>query len=471
MNKLYKITIILIFSSSILFAGGNTEPVSQAQIEPSANTPIIQENINNIAYLYQLIDALSINEIDNDKALEGMVSGLLDSLGDEYSFYVPEEVSDTYQEQATGLYCGIGTYLTKKNPKVIDSKEDTVETDYYVTISSPFPGGPADRAGLKANDYITHIDGESVNDLSANEASLKLRGEPNTEVVVTVLRGSTSFDLTLKRQMVETPTTLKEIINNHIGYIQINQFSPKTTEQFTKDFKSLLKSNIDSLIIDLRNNTGGVVDSALNIADLFISDETILITKQKETLPNNVQITKANKETLVKSSFKVVLLVNGGTASSSEILTGALKDNDRALIIGSKTFGKGIMQQVFAFGKGFIQFTIAHYLTPDSIDIHEVGIEPDIIIKEEIFEDEAIPIFEELMESDKIANFVDTNPEYTHQNLEKFADEINNEKLNRSALMVLVRNEYLSRMNFEDRPVFDLYLDKALVEAINQLEK
>ncbi|MCY1153454.1 MAG: S41 family peptidase [Sphaerochaetaceae bacterium] len=471
MNKFIKISIIFILSSSFLFANGSNEENTQTNIAPSTNTEIIQENMNNLAYLYQVVDALSINEIDNDKALEGMASGLLDSLGDEYSFYVSEEDAESYEEQSTGIYAGIGTYLTKKNPKVIDDKDTKENTDYYIKISSPFPGGPADRAGLKANDYITQIDGEPVDYLSATEASLKLRGEAGTDVVVTILRGSKSFDIKLTRELVETPSTTKAVIKNHIGYIQINQFTAITTEQFIEDFQSLLDQNIDSLIIDLRNNRGGIVDSALNIADLFLSGDTILITEQKETIPNNTQITKANTQTMVPNDFEVVLLVNGGTASSSEILTGALKDNDRALVIGSKTFGKGIMQQTFPFGKGFVQFTIAHYLTPDSIDIHEIGIEPDILIEEEVFEDDEIPIFEELMESNKIEEFVDNNPEYSYENIEKFADEIDNEELNRNALLVLVRNEYLVRMDYDDRPKYDLYLDKALVEAVEQLEK
>ncbi|MGD1823299.1 MAG: S41 family peptidase [Pleomorphochaeta sp.] len=471
MNKFIKIFCVFSLSTGLLFANGSSDNNEQSSVALSPNTQTIQENVNNIAYLYQVIDALSINEIDNDKALGGMASGLLDSLGDEYSFYVGEEDSEEYEEQSTGLYSGIGTYLTKKNPQVIDEKEDTNPNDYYIKISSPFPGGPADRAGLKANDYITHIDGEPVDKLSATEASLQLRGEVGTKVVVTILRGSISFDITLTRATVETPSTTKAIIENHIGYIQIYQFSAITAEQFETDLRALLvEDNIDSLIIDLRNNRGGVVDAALNIADLFLSEDTILITKQKETLSNNTQITKANKNTLVTDDFEIVVLVNGGTASSSEILTGALKDNDRALIIGSKTFGKGIMQQTFPFGKGFVQFTVAKYLTPNSIDIHEIGIEPDIEIKEEIFEDEEIPLFEELMESNKVIEFVDNNPIYSYDNLEKFADEINNENLNRNALKVLVRNEYLSRMDFDDRPIYDLYLDDALREAVKQLE-
>ncbi len=471
MNKFIKFSIILILSPTLLFANGEREDSRQTTIAPSSNKEVIQTNMNNLVYLYQVIDALSINEIDNDKALEGMASSLLDALGDEYSFYVTEKDAATYEEQSTGIYAGIGTYLTKKTPQVVDANENRLDTDYFVKVSSPFPGGPADRAGLKANDFITHIDGESVNQLSATESSLKLRGEPGTDVVVTVLRGSKTFDLTLTRELVETPTTTNDVINNHIGYIQINQFTPITTEQFIEDFEGLLEKNIDSLIIDLRNNRGGVVDSALNIADLFLTDTSLLITQQKETLPNSTQITKANSKTIVDDNFRLVLLVNGGTASSSEILTGALKDNNRALVIGSKTFGKGIMQQTFPFGKGFVQFTIAHYLTPNSIDIHEVGIEPDIIIEEEVFEDDEIPIFEELMESNKVEEFVDKNPEYSKDNLNKFADEINCPELNRNALLVLVRNEYFSRMDFEDRPVYDLYLDKALVEAVYQIEK
>ncbi len=430
MKKFFNFLTFLCLSTSFLYAGGSSDNNDNSSVAQSPNTQIIQENINNIAYLYQVIDALSINDIDNQKALEGMASGLLDSLGDDYSFYVTEEDSKEYEEQSTGLYSGIGTYLTKKNPKVVDKKneEERDSTDYFVKISSPFPGGPADRAGLKANDYITHINGESVDRLNATESSLLLRGEEGTSVTVTVLRGNTSFDITLVRETVETPSTTKSIINNHIGYIQILQFSTITAEQFIDDFKELLKEDIDSLVIDLRNNRGGVVDAALNIADVFISDKTLLITKQKETISNNTQITMANKETLVKDDFDVVVLVNGGTASSSEILTGALKDNNRALIIGSTTFGKGIMQQTFPFGKGFVQFTVAKYLTPNSIDIHEIGIDPDILIEEEIFEDEEIPLFEELMESNKVIEFVDKNPTYSYENLDKFAAEINNEK-------------------------------------------
>ena len=177
MNKFIKFSIILILSPTLLFANGEREDSRQTTIAPSTNKEVIQTNMNNLVYLYQVIDALSINEIDNDKALEGMASSLLDALGDEYSFYVTEKDADTYEEQSTGIYAGIGTYLTKKTPQAVDANENRLDTDYFVKVSSPFPEDTADRAGLKANDFITHIDGESVNQLSATESSLKLRGE------------------------------------------------------------------------------------------------------------------------------------------------------------------------------------------------------------------------------------------------------------------------------------------------------
>lgn len=471
MNKFIKILSLIVLSSGLLFAAGTNEPAIQQKTETTQNidkTQVITKNLNSLGSLYSLINNLSIYEIDDTKAFETMASALVDSLGDEYSYYVPKEFATEYEEQATGLYGGIGTYLVKRNPNDIDL--DDPET-YMVKIVSPFPGGPADRAGLRSNDLISHINDEAVDKLTATEASLKLRGEPNTEVTITVVRGSSSFDLTLKRELVESPTTDYGIINNHIGYLIISQFTEKTAEQTIKAIDEMLKNNIDSLIIDLRNNGGGVVDDATNIANLFLNGQTIVTTKYKETLEKNTEIVKSNEKIIVPMDFPLVLLVNKGSASSSEILTGALKDNDRATVIGTQTFGKGIMQQVFKFGEGFVQFTIANYLTPSGENIHKIGITPDIVLEEHEYTEEELKIYEELMNNNEVSKFVDENPSFSQENIEKFVNNYNDKNFYKPALAILVRNEYLYRMDYDDRPKYDLEYDTFLKKAVEFLEK
>lgn len=471
MKKLLNFCVFLLLSSSLLFASGESEqnaPTSQTLVKSQTKEQIINDNLNAIGSLYNLIDTLSINEIDDQKAFEEMVSGLVNSLGDEYSYYVPEEFAKEYQEEASGIYGGIGTYLLKKNPDNIDLED---KESYMLKIVSPFPGGPADRAGLRSNDLISHINGELVNDLTGTEASHLLRGEPNTEVTITVVRGSISFDITLKREEVEAPTTENAIINNHIGYLVISQFTEKTAQQTEKVLKSMLEKNIDSLIIDLRNNGGGVVDDATNIANLFLNGQTIVTTQYKKTLDNNIERTVSNENIIVPMNFPIVLLVNKGSASSSEILTGALKDNNRVTVIGSQTFGKGIMQQVFKFGKGYVQFTVANYLTPNGTNIHKIGIEPDILIEEHDFTEEELKVYESMMKDNIIEKFVNENQEYSEENIEKFVEKYKDKGFYEKSLSILVRNEYLYRMDYESRPKYDLVYDDYLKKAVEYLEK
>lgn len=476
---------MLIFSLPI-FASGSKEPKNAlSDIQPTTTVvpteqkvtsndtseesiETIKDNLNSLFALYSFIDTYSINDLDPDKSFDAIASALVDSLDDKYSVYITEDEIADFEETNLGTYSGIGSYILKLNPQNIDLDDPE---SYMIKIESPFPGGPADRAGLRANDLISHIDGEAVNNLTGTEASTKLKGEVGTEVTLTVVRGDNTFDITLKRAIIEIPSTVYDIINNHIGYLQISQFIESTDDDAASAIQDMVNNGIDSLIIDLRNNGGGVVEDATNIANLFLDGQNIVTTQNKETLENNTTKTVSSSDTLVPMDFPVVILVNGGTASSSEILTGALKDNNRATVIGAQTFGKGVMQQIFSLNKALVKLTVAHYLTPNGTDINGVGITPDIVMEDHEMSDEEFTLYEDIMNDNIISDYVDANPDFTQENVDKFVAQYEDQDIYQPFLKILVRNEYLYRMDYDDRPKYDSVNDEYLKTAIDFLEK
>lgn len=476
---------MLIFSLPI-FASGSKEPKNAlSDIQPTTTVvpteqkvtsndtseesiETIKDNLNSLFALYSFIDTYSINDLDPDKSFDAIASALVDSLDDKYSVYITEDEIADFEETNLGTYSGIGSYILKLNPQNIDLDDPE---SYMIKIESPFPGGPADRAGLRANDLISHIDGEAVNNLTGTEASTKLKGEVGTEVTLTVIRGDNTFDITLKRAIIEIPSTVYDIINNHIGYLQISQFIESTDDDAASAIQDMVNNGIDSLIIDLRNNGGGVVEDATNIANLFLDGQNIVTTQNKETLENNTTKTVSSSDTLVPMDFPVVILVNGGTASSSEILTGALKDNNRATVIGAQTFGKGVMQQIFSLNKALVKLTVAHYLTPNGTDINGVGITPDIVMEDHEMSDEEFTLYEDIMNDNIISDYVDANPDFTQENVDKFVAQYDDQDIYQPFLKILVRNEYLYRMDYDDRPKYDSVNDEYLKTAIDFLEK
>jgi len=476
---------MLIFSLPI-FASGSKEPKNAlSDIQPTTTVvpteqkvtsndtseesiETIKDNLNSLFALYSFIDTYSINDLDPDKSFDAIASALVDSLDDKYSVYITEDEIADFEETNLGTYSGIGSYILKLNPQNIDLDDPE---SYMIKIESPFPGGPADRAGLRANDLISHIDGEAVNNLTGTEASTKLKGEVGTEVTLTVVRGDNTFDITLKRAIIEIPSTVYDIINNHIGYLQISQFIESTDDDAASAIQDMVNNGIDSLIIDLRNNGGGVVEDATNIANLFLDGQNIVTTQNKETLENNTTKTVSSSDTLVPMDFPIVILVNGGTASSSEILTGALKDNNRATVIGAQTFGKGVMQQIFSLNKALVKLTVAHYLTPNGTDINGVGITPDIVMEDHEMSDEEFTLYEDIMNDNIISDYVDANPDFTQENVDKFVAQYDDQDIYQPFLKILVRNEYLYRMDYDDRPKYDSVNDEYLKTAIDFLEK
>lgn len=455
--------VLLIFLP--LFAGGSMEQILAAPLSTRTSMEADQITIDmaSLERLYRYVDSIYIDEVDKQKMFNDLASALVASLDDPYSFYVPPSKAQEYQEETSGVYGGIGTYLNKPAPDNIDP---SVPSSYMITIVSPFPGSPAQRAGLMAGDLISHIDGEKVDELTSYEASMKLRGEANTFVTITVYRNGTSFDLTLKRERITAPTVDSGIIEDTIGYIILSEFTPQTGNQLLEHVQKLMKQGIVGLIIDERNNSGGAVDGAMQSANIFLEEGKTLVTIQgkKGTMRDQRYISTGKAE--VPANLPIVILTNTGSASSAEIFAAAMKDNGRATLIGTKTFGKGIVQDVFRFGSGFAQVTTAHYYTPNGENIHKLGIEPDILVEDVQLSDEEIPAFEQLMTDKVISTFVQENPEPSEANIRRFASLYTERGIDEEVLTLLVRNEYLSKMSYDKRPIADATFDKQLNRAV-----
>ena len=474
MKRMISTAMLCIMILFTAYAGGRTEqatpvilpesPEYDAEVVASRSVTI-SSTLYSLGNLYAYLDRSFLYDIDDSRMEEELIAAMIDSLGDPYSYYIPADMADSYEENSDGSYIGIGTYLYKMNPSYSDMSDPS---SWMVVISSVFPGAPADRAGLRSRDMISAINGESTAPLTAAEASKKLKGEPGKDLVLTVHRGDAVFDITLRPEKVTTPSTASTMLDDGIGYIAIYTFSMTTADSAEKEIKKLLDSGADKFIIDLRDNGGGTVETALEIADMFLSDGRLLETRFKEQSGRKSLIRNADSSTLVPEEYPVVVLVNGGTASSGEILTGALKDNGRAEIIGSQTFGKGISQEVRPFADGFIQITTGHFYTPSGNDIHHVGITPDIVIEDKEYSEEELEAFSEFMSDDSIKEFAD-NHEYSSENIKAFADEHASSGVPEDLLMLLIRNEYLYRMDYSDRPVADPEYDEVLRAAIKEL--
>lgn len=437
---------------------------SVVQEEPQIS---INELLYSLGNVFTYLDSNFLYDIDTNEMQLDLIETMVNSLGDKYSYFVRPSEADEFEEQTGGTYVGIGTYLTKMNPEFIDPEDP--ET-YMVIITSPFPGGPADRAGLRANDLISHVNGEDISDLNATEASKIIRGKEGEPITLTVHRGSSVFDITLMPEVVTTPTSQIMLLEDDIGYLTISQFSQTTYESVFNHIKELIDMGAKSLIIDLRNNGGGIVDSALSIANMFIKDETLLTTGFKEGSNNRDIVYTASSSVAVSPRMPLVILVNEGTASASEILTAALQENDRAIVVGSQTFGKGIMQSVIPYMGGFLNITTASYYTPDGNDIHGVGITPDYIVETVEYTDEEIAAYEEFMKEDYPAQWLEKYPEYSKKNIENFAKHYEYTNVPEDLLHLLMRNEYIYSLDYEDRPIADPDFDKTLHKAIEVIK-
>lgn len=317
---------------------------------------------NKLARYKEIINQYYLGDVDETKLEEGAIKGYIEGLGDPYTEYISKEDMDSYLDDTMGNFVGIGIYMIK------NTQYDRIQ------VLSTIKGGPAEKAGIQAGDLIISVDGVEYKADDMTTASNIIKGEEGTKVTVELLRGAETVKYELTREKVKVNQVEGKVISNNIGYIKFTSFDETTAEDFKAKYEELSKQNIKSLIIDLRNNGGGIVDEATAIADLFTDKgSTLLITKDKD---GNEDITYVESDKAI--NVPIIVLTNENTASASEILAGALKDNNVAKIVGTTTFGKGVIQELLTMKDGTgLKLTTNEYYTPNRSKINKVGIEPD----------------------------------------------------------------------------------------------
>lgn len=306
-----------------------------------------------------------IGEVDEEQMIEGAIKGFVEGLGDPYTEYLPKEEMAEFTEETSGQYVGIGVYLTN---------DKTTNTILVVGIMN---GSPALDAGMQAGDIIEKVNDVTYTGETMDDAIKVLKGEEGTSAKVTVLRDGKEIDLTVTRKKITVEHVSSKMVEDNIAYLQVDSFDSGVAESFKNKITDIKNQGAKGIIIDLRSNGGGIVDEATGIADLFLKKgETILITKSKIA---NEQLTVSKNDAII-TDIPVVILVNEGTASASEILAGALKDKyPNTTIVGMKTYGKGVIQTLYSLSDGSgLKITTEEYYTPNHNKINKEGITPDV---------------------------------------------------------------------------------------------
>ncbi len=365
-KNVYKIVMLIILVAFITFI------ITSVYFENNKETKyVLVSNKDDgldgmISKFRTIIDKYYLGEIDEEKIKESTLKGYVEGLGDEYSEYIPKSDYDNFMTNIDGNYVGIGIYMAVYK----DSDE--------IVVLSPIEDSPAEAAGIITGDIILKVNGVEYTGEQLDEASNAIKGEEGTKVKLEIKRNEEIIELEVERKKVVVNPVKSEIKEGNVGYIKLTSFDSQTSQEFKNRYEELIAKNIKSLIIDLRDNGGGIVQEALTIADYLLPKESkLLITvnkKEKEV------IEKAKMEPIV--NVPVIVLVNENSASATEILTGALKDNGRAKIVGMTTFGKGVIQEVLTMTDGSaLKLTTEEYYTPNRNKINKVGISPDVEVQ------------------------------------------------------------------------------------------
>ncbi len=385
-NRIYK-TIMIIAISVILTFTITTISLYGYFAEHPINTSESENQTQNISSALkkyrEIIDKYYLGEVNDEKLKEGAIKGYIEGLDDPYTEYISKDDMKDYISETLGNFTGIGIYMVK----------DT-ETN-RIKVLSTIKNSPAEKVGIKPGDLIISADGVEYTADEMQKAANNIKGEEGTNVKLVVLRDNQTLTFDITREKIKENQVEGKVLSNNIGYIKFTSFDESTAEDFKNEFEELNKKGIKSLIIDLRNNGGGIVDEAIKIADYMTDKGSVLL----------YEVDKNGKETVKKSendpiiNMPIIVLTNENTASASEILAGALKDLGKAKIVGTKTYGKGVIQQILTLSDGSgLKITIEEYQTPNKNKINKIGITPD----------EEVELPEELQNSLEIEESKDT---------------------------------------------------------------
>ncbi|MDD6213522.1 MAG: S41 family peptidase [Clostridiales bacterium] len=313
----------------------------------------------------RLIDDTFIFDVDSQALMDQALAGYVSGLDDPYSAYYTQEEYEKQMEESDGSYVGIGVSVQQDMESMI------------ITVMTVYPGSPAEEGGMEKGDVIIGVDGQDINQMSLSEVVALIQGEENTQVKVQVLRDGGTKELTMTRRSIDKITVESRMLDEAIGYIQLSEFDKVSISQMEEAVLDLEDQGMESLVLDLRDNPGGLLTSVLSIADYFLPETNIFYSEDKSG-----KQTRYDAEAGQLFDGEMAILVNGNSASAAEVLSGSLQDNGRAVLVGEQTFGKGIVQSYYNLSDGSaLKLTTAHYFTPSGRDIHGVGIEPDIVVE------------------------------------------------------------------------------------------
>ncbi len=456
MKKCLKIiSALLLFLSAQCFAESSVENDSKISS---------YQYLKKINQVYDFVQQNYVDEVDPKVLYEGALKGMLDAIGDPYTLYLDEDYMRDLSDTTSGSFGGVGLSISK-------AAESTASKPAYVEVASPIEDTPGARAGIQAGDYITAIDGLPTPSMTMNEVLQHLRGEIGTSVTVSILRGSSmKFDVTLVRALIEVPTVKYGMIEGtKIGYARLIQFTPDTALRLQDALDSFEKNNYEALIIDLRDNPGGLITSAVDVADKFIDAGPIVSTKSR-LLFENTQFSASMDKTTVKFGVPIIVLINRGAASASEIVSGALKDYHLAYLVGERTYGKGSVQQVIPLSNtDGIKITMARYYTPSDMNIDKIGIPPDLEVKNlKEFTDDEENLYVEMIKSEIINKAAETKPNMTEADIAAAAQNVVKEyPLDERLIRRLIR---IQVQKTQPSVLYDLDYDLQLNSAIDVIQ-
>ena len=363
MENAYRIVMIIIITALVTFSVTSVVLYRTGRIQ---YIPVSKSDTTGLGSLLssfkQLLDNKFLYSMNDTEMTEAAIKAYISAAGDEYTvYYTPKEMED-FQTYTNGNYVGIGIYM------VADTENNEI------IVSSPIKNSPAYLAGIKSGDIISKVDGKTYEASQINEMANSIKGTVGTTVELEILRGNEILKFTIERENVELYPVEGKILENDIGYIELATFDEESSKRFKEAFIDLQKNGIKSLIIDLRDNGGGIVDEAMKIADYILDkDSEMLITRDKS---NNEEITKSENEPII--NIPIIVLTNNNTASASEMLAGALKDYKKAIVVGKTTYGKGVIQELYSLKDGSgLKITTKEYYTPNRNKIQKIGIEPN----------------------------------------------------------------------------------------------
>jgi carboxyl-terminal processing protease len=359
---------MLLMIIGLVFAAGVATGQGRLRLpfvsQPAASGLPSDLDYSSVEQVYDTLREDFDGKLDSQKLLDGIKQGLVKASGDAYTEYMTAEEAKEFNEELNGSFSGIGAELSK------DTASNTI------VVVSPIAGFPADKAGLKAKDVIAEIDGKTAYDISVSDAVSRIRGTKGTKVSLKIIRdGKQEITFVIVRDDITIASVKSEILEGNIGYLQISRFSEDTAELSKKAAESFKQSGVKGVIVDVRGNPGGLLESAVKVASLWLPGGKTILTERQD---GKIVQTYTSLGTDTLQGIPTQVLIDEGSASASEILAGALRDNDAAKLLGTKSFGKGSVQNLEKLSGGaMLKVTIARWFTPDGRNIDKEGIEPD----------------------------------------------------------------------------------------------